>query len=401
MNRYWRSSGVFSGLAMALALAAPALVLQGCGPGRAGGPPNQGPPEVGVITIEPQAVALQTELPGRTTPYAISDVRPQVGGIVKARLFVEGSNVKAGQVLYQIDPATYQAAYDLAKAQLASAQANLVTAKAKAERYAQLVKIKGVSQQDYDDANAAFLQGAAAVQQNQAALQSARINLDYTRITAPISGRIGRSAFTKGALVTASQADALTTVQTLDPIYVDINQSASELLKLRRNLADGALSDGGTASAEVSLKLEDGSDYPLTGRLQFADVTVDQTTGAVTLRAIFPNPKGVLLPGMYVRATVAQGGKPSAILAPQQGVTRDQAGRAVAMVVNAAGDAETRILTTGGVVGDKWLVLDGLKPGDRVIVEGLQRVKPGAPVRAVAAGSPPSRPPAAGPAAQR
>jgi membrane fusion protein, multidrug efflux system len=386
------SAAVLSGLMMLAALA-----LQGCGPGRAGGPPNQGPPEVGVVTIEPQAVTLRTELPGRTSPYAISDVRPQISGIVKARLFVEGADVRAGQVLYQIDPAPYQAAYDQAKAQLASAQANLVTTKVKAERFADLVKIKGVSQQDYDDARAAYLQAAAAVEQNQASLQSAKINLDYTKITAPISGRIGRSTFTKGALVTNGQTDALTTVQTLDPIYVDINQSASELLKLRRGLANGALTASGPASTDVTLQLEDGSDYPLTGRLQFADVTVDQTTGAVTLRAIFPNPKGVLLPGMYVRAVVAQGGKPSAILAPQQGVTRDLAGRPVAMVVDASGKAQTHILTTDGVVGDKWLVLDGLRAGDRVIVEGLQRVKPGAPVHAVAAGSPPAPAPAAGP----
>ena len=386
------SAAALSGLVVLAALA-----LQGCGPGRAGGPPNRGPPEVGVVTIEPQAVTLRTELPGRTSPYAISDVRPQISGIVKARLFVEGADVRAGQVLYQIDPAPYQAAYDQAKAQLASAQANLVTTKVKAERFADLVKIKGVSQQDYDDARAAYLQAAAAVEQNQASLQSAKINLDYTRITAPISGRIGRSTFTKGALVTNGQTDALTTVQTLDPIYVDINQSASELLKLRRGLANGALTASGPASTDVSLKLEDGSDYPLKGRLQFADVTVDQSTGAVTLRAIFPNPKGVLLPGMYVRAVVAQGGKPSAILAPQQGVSRDLAGRPVAMVVDASGKAQTHVLTTDGVVGDKWLVLDGLKAGDRVIVEGLQRVKPGAPVHAVAAGSPPGPAPAAGP----
>ena len=348
-----------------------------------------GPPEVGVITVEAQPVTLTTVLPGRTSPFAVSDVRPQVGGILQARLFVEGANVHAGQVLYQIDPATYRAAYDQARAQLASAQANVATAKAKADRYAELVKINGVSKQDYDDANAAYLQAAAAVLQNQALVRSAKINLDYTRIIAPISGRIGKSAFTKGALVTASQADALTTVQTLDPIYVDINQSASELLKLRRDLANGALTNGGPASTEVSLKLEDGSDYPLKGKLQFADITVDQTTGAVTLRAVFPNPNGVLLPGMYVRAVVAQGGRAAAILAPQQGVTRDQTGAPVATVVDAQGKAEVRKLTTEGVVGDKWLVSDGLKAGDRLIVEGLQRVQPGVTVHAVAAGSPP------------
>lgn len=376
------------------------LALEGCG-GHGGPQPPSGPPEVGVITLEPQAVTLSTTLPGRTSPWAISDVRPQINGIIQDRLFQEGANVRAGQALYQIDPAPYRAAYDQAKAQLASAQANVITAKAKADRYADLVKIKGVSEQDYDDAKAAYLQAAAAVQQDQAAVQSAKINLDYTRIVAPISGRVGKSAFTKGALVTSGQADALTTVQTLDPIYVDIQQSSAELLKLRRNLADGALTKGGPDSAEVTLKLEDGSDYPLKGRLQFADITVDQTTGAVTLRAIFPNPQGVLLPGMFVRAAISQGGKASAILAPQQGVTRDQTGAPTAMVVNAQGKAESRKLTTEGAVGDKWLITSGLQAGDRLIVEGLQNVQPGAAVHAVAAGSPAAATPGSDHAQQR
>jgi membrane fusion protein (multidrug efflux system) len=361
------------------------LALEGCGKPK---PPQKGPPEVGVVTIEPQPVTLSTVLPGRTSPYAISDVRPQVGGIIQARLFQEGGNVHKGQVLYQIDPATYRAAYDQAKALLASAEANLAAAKVKAERYGDLVKINGVAKQDYDDARAAYLQAAATVQQDQAALQSAKINLDYTRIAAPISGRIGKSAYTQGALVTTGQADALTTVQTLDPIYVDITQSAAELLKLRHSLADGALTNGGPSSTEVSLTLEDGSAYPLKGKLEFADVTVDQTTGQVTLRAIFPNPKAILLPGMYVRATVTQGGKPSALLAPQQGVTRDQAGRPTALVVNADGKAETRILTVGDAIGDKWLVTSGLNAGDRVIVEGTQKAPPGTKVHAVPAGAP-------------
>ncbi len=381
-----------------------AAMLAGCGPSKT--PPLMGPPEVGVITIKPQPVTLTTTLPGRTSPFAVSDVRPQVNGIIQARLFQEGANVRAGQVLYQIDPATYKATYDQAKAQLASAEANVATAKVKAERYGDLVKINGVAKQDYDDAKAAYLQAVAAVQQNQALVQSAKINLDYTRVTAPISGRIGKSVYTKGALVTASQADALTTVQTLDPIYVDINQSAEELLKLRRSLADGALTSSGSHSAEVTLKLDDGSDYPWKGKLEFADVTVDQTTGAVTLRAIFPNPKGVLLPGLYVRAVVAQGGKPSAILAPQQGVTRDQTGAPVSTVVNAQGNAESRKLTVDRVVGDKWLVTSGLNAGDRLIVEGLQKIqKPGMAVHAVPAGSPPpSGPPggqAPGPAGKK
>ncbi len=366
---------------------AAATTLAACGhpPQR----PPMGPPEVGVVTLKPQTVTLSTTLPGRTTPYAVSDVRPQVNGIVQARLFQEGSNVRAGQVLYQIDPATYRAAYDQAKAQLASAQANVATARIKAQRYEDLVKINGVSKQEADDARATYLQAAASVQQNQAAVQSAKINLDYTAVKAPISGRAGVSIVTKGALVTAGQTNALTTIQTLDPIYVDINQSAAELLKLRQALSDGALSSGGAGSAEVSLQLDDGTTYPLKGRLQFADVTVDQTTGAVTLRAIFPNPKGVLLPGLYVRAVVVQGSKSAAILAPQQGVSRDEGGNPTAMVVDAQGKAQTRQLKTESVVGDKWLVSSGLQAGDRLIVEGLQRVKPGMPVHAVPAGSAP------------
>ncbi|MDR3513539.1 MAG: efflux RND transporter periplasmic adaptor subunit [Caulobacteraceae bacterium] len=369
--------------------AAAALVLQGCSPHGQGGQ-NRGPAEVGVVTIEPQSVTLQTELPGRTTPYETSDVRPQVGGIIKARLFTEGSNVKAGQVLYQIDPAPYRAAYDQAAAQLASAEANLVTTKVKAERYADLVKINGVSRQDSDDAEAAYRQAVATVQQDKASLESARINLDYTRVTAPISGRIGASAFTQGALVTASQTSALTTIQRLDPIYVDINQSASELLKLRRDLAAGQLNRGGAASMVVRLKLEDGSDYPLDGKLQFTDVTVDQTTGSVTLRAVFPNPNGVLLPGMYVHAVVTEGVDNQGLLAPQQGVTRDQTGQPTAWIVDAQNKAQLRTLRTAQAIGDKWLVSDGLKAGDRLIVEGVQRVQPGASVHAVPANLPAS-----------
>ena len=370
-----------------------AFTLAACGKPKQ---PPMGPPEVGVITLQLEPATLTTVLPGRTTPYAVSDVRPQVSGIIVARTFIEGSNVHAGQVLYQIDPAPYRAAYDQAKAQLASAVASLATAKVKSERYQDLVKINGVSKQDADDAKAAFGQAAAAVQQNQASVQSAKINLDYTAVKAPISGRAGVSAYTKGALVTSGQTNALTTVQTLDPIYVDINQSAAELLKLRQAMSDGALTSGGATSAEVSLQLDDGTTYPLKGRLQFADVTVDQTTGAVTLRAIFPNPKGVLLPGLYVRAVVTEGVKSSAILAPQQGVTRDEGGNPTAMVVDAQGKAQARRLKTEQIVGDKWLVSSGLNPGDRLIVEGLQRVKPGAPVHAVPAGSAPAARPQPG-----
>ncbi|HEY5107830.1 MAG TPA: efflux RND transporter periplasmic adaptor subunit [Caulobacteraceae bacterium] len=380
-----------------LMLAAPAL--WGCGAHQPAKPPDRGPPVVGVITIEPQPVPLQTELAGRTTPYEISDVRPQVGGIVKARLFKEGAIVRAGQVLYQIEPAPYQAAYDQAKALLASAQANVATTRAKAERYGGLVKINAVSKQDYDDAEAAYKQAAANVQQQRAAVESAGLNLGFTRVTAPISGRIGISTVTQGALVTASQTTALTTIQKLDPIYVDLTQSATELLALRRDMALGQITGGGPATARVRLELEDGSAYPIPGLLQFTDITVDPTTGGVTLRAVFPNPAGVLLPGMYVRAVVTEGIVGAGLLAPQEGVARDEKGQPTALIVDAQGRAQLRPLRTARAIGDKWLVTAGLNQGDRLIVEGVQAVHPGAPVHAVLASTLPgpfAAPPGAG-----
>jgi membrane fusion protein (multidrug efflux system) len=340
-----------------------------------------GPAAVSVIVLRPQAVTLQSDLPGRTSPLQISDVRPQINGIIQARLFKEGSNVKAGQGLYRIDPAPYQATLDQATAQLANARAALVTARLKAERYADLVKINAVSRQDADDAQAAFGEAAAVVQQQQAAVESARINLNYPRITAPISGHIGTSAFTVGALVTNGQAGALATIQQLDPIYVDVTQTADELLVLRKDMSRAASGPSGAPAAAVRLQLPDGSDYPLPGRLEFTDVTVDQTTGSVTLRAIFPNPKGVLLPGMSVRAEVIEGVDQTGILAPQQAVTRDEKGRATALVVNAKGQAEARVLQLAGAVGDEWRVIDGLKAGDRLIVVGAQNAKPNTPVK--------------------
>ena len=373
-------------LSTASALLIAAAILGGCGKhGDKDGSRDQGPPVVGVMTLTTAPVTLTTELPGRTSPYETSDVRPQVGGVIVDRPFVEGGEVKAGQVLYRIEPAPYRAAYDQAKAQLANAEANLTTTVAKAQRFGDLVKITGVAKQDYDDALAASNPAAATVQQQRAAAETARINLAWATITAPISGRIGRSMVTKGALVSAGQTDALTTIQRLDPIYVDVTQSSSEVLKLRRALAAGQLAGGGPGSVAVRLKLEDGSDYPLEGKLQFTDVTVDQTTGAVTLRAIFPNPSGLLLPGMYVRAEVAQGMAPAGLLAPQQGIARDEKGLPTAMVVDAQGRAQLRSVETDGAVGNQFLIRDGLKPGDRLIVEGLQKVKPGALVRAVAA----------------
>ncbi len=375
-----------------LAIAA-ALALGACAK-HAKAPPPQGPVEVGVVTMSAEPVDLSVDLPGRTTPYEISDVRPQVGGIVTQRLFQEGGNVRAGQVLYRIDPATYQAAYDQAVALLASAQASLATTKVKAQRYADLVKINAVSKQDADDATAAAKQAAASVQQQRAAVETARINLGYTRVLAPITGRAGRSSVTRGALVTPSQTDALTTVQRLDPIYVDLTQSADQVVRLRQRMASGQVGGGDVA---VRLRLPDGSDYPLQGRLQFTDVTVDQATGAVTLRAVFPNPRGLLLPGLYVRAMVVEGVERSGILAPQAGVGRDEKGQPTALIVDASGHVQSRVLTTGRAVGDKWLVTSGLAAGDRLIVEGTQAAKPGAAVHVVAAGSPPPAAPAGPP----
>ena len=346
---------------------------------------NQAPPtpEVGVVTLKARPVAIKAELAGRTAPFLIAEVRPQVTGIIQKRLFVEGADVKAGAALYQIDPATYQATLDSAKAALAKAEANLFTAKLKADRYKDLVGIKAVSQQDYDDSVAALKQAQAEVAASRAALDSARINLDYTRVSAPISGRIGRSAVTPGALVTANQATSLATVTQLDPMYVDVTQSSAELLRLKRQLASGQLKTQASGKAKAKLLMEDGSPYPLEGQVQFSEVTVDQSTGTVTLRAVFPNPKHELLPGMYVRAVLETGVDDQAILVPQQAVARNQKAEPVAMVVGADGKVEQRVLEVGRSVGNDWLVNAGLADGDRVIVEGLQKVKPGAMARAV------------------
>lgn len=368
-----------SGLAISLG----GLVLGGCNQQADTGVAAPAP-EVGVVVIQPQAVSLTTELPGRTSAFLVSEVRPQVGGIIQKRLFVEGAEVKAGQPLYQIDPAGYQAIYDSARANLAKAEASLGSTRNKAARYEELVAIKAVSQQDNDDSQAALKQGLADVAAAKAAVETARINLDYTRVTSPISGRIGRSSVTPGALVTASQAAALATVQQLDSIYVDVTQSSSELLRLKRDLASGQLKPAGANQAAVKLILEDGTTYPLAGKLQFSDVTVDQSTGSITLRAVFPNPKGDLLPGMYVRAVLEEGGEDQAILVPQEGVARDTKGNPTALVVGADNKVELRVLKTRRVIGDKWLVSEGLKAGDQLIVDGLQKIAPGVPVQPVA-----------------
>jgi len=341
---------------------------------RGGGPPQMPPPEVGIVVLHARPVTLTAELPGRTAPYRISAVRPQVNGLVLKRLFAEGNEVKVGQPLYQIDPAPYQAAYN-------NASAALATSKAKAQRFGQLLKASAVAPQDYDDALAAYKQAAANV-------QAARINLNYTRITAPISGRIGISNVTEGALVTSGQTTALTTIQTLDPIYVNIPQSSTQLLTLRQAVAAGQLNKDIPVISNVGLWLEDGSKYPLTGKLQFTDVTVDPGTGSVTLRAIFPNPRRLLLPGMYVRAIVGEGVVPNAILAPQQGVIRDTRGQPTAWVVGKNDIAELRSLQVSRSVGNDWLVTSGLKDGDKLVVEGTLNLRPGIRVRPVGAKPP-------------
>lgn len=368
--------------ATAVALAAIALTLAACGKGQ-GGAGMQGmggPSDVGVVVAKTEAVGLTSELSGRTSAVLVSEVRPQVGGIVKSRLFEEGGYVRAGQPLYQIDPATYQASYNSAAAGLAQAQATATAAKLKADRYKSLVETGAVSKQDNDDAQAAHLQAAANVAAQRAAVDAARINLGFTRVLSPISGRIGKSSVTPGALVTASQADAMATVQDTSRIYVDLTQSSAELLKLQKDMASGKT--GRATSAQVTLKLEDGSTYPIPGRLEFSDVTVDPATGSIGLRATFNNPNGVLLPGMYVRAVLSAGTVQNGILVPQGGVSRDPKGNATVMVVGAKSLAEPRVITATQTIGDKWLVTDGLKPGDQIIVEGLQKVRPGAPVKA-------------------
>lgn len=342
-------------------------------------PPPRGPTDVGVVTLKAEAVTLQTELAGRTTASLESELRPQVSGLVKARTFEEGAHVKAGQVLYQIDAAMYRAVYDEARADLASAKATLESAALKDDRYAALLKIEGVSKQEAENAHAAHQLAVAGVAQKQAALETARINLDYTAIKAPISGRIGKSSVTPGALVTANQPQPLATIRALDPIYVDLTQSSEARLKLRAQLDAGTL---GAGTTKVKLELGDGTRYAREGTLKFAEVAVDAATGTVTLRAQFPNPDDTLLPGMYVRAILDQAVSTTAILAPQQGITHDPKGNATAYVVGAGDKVEARTVVTERAIGSRWLVTSGLKGGDRLIVEGLNKIGPGMPVHA-------------------
>ncbi|ENQ7056519.1 multidrug efflux RND transporter periplasmic adaptor subunit AcrA [Salmonella enterica] len=337
-------------------------------------------PEVGVVTLKTEPLQITTELPGRTVAYRIAEVRPQVSGIILKRNFVEGSDIEAGVSLYQIDPATYQATYDSAKGDLAKAQAAANIAELTVKRYQKLLGTQYISKQEYDQALADAQQANAAVVAAKAAVETARINLAYTKVTSPISGRIGKSSVTEGALVQNGQASALATVQQLDPIYVDVTQSSNDFLRLKQELANGSLKQE-NGKAKVDLVTSDGIKFPQSGTLEFSDVTVDQTTGSITLRAIFPNPDHTLLPGMFVRARLQEGTKPAALLVPQQGVTRTPRGDATVLVVGADNKVEIRQIVASQAIGDKWLVTDGLKAGDRVVVSGLQKVRPGAQVK--------------------
>lgn len=356
------------------------LMLLACEEGGKGAPGSSGPREVVIIKLEPRREVYTTALAGRIASFQVAEVRPQVGGILQQRLFTEGADVKAGQALYQIDPATYEAALDSAQAALMKAEANVTPARLKAERFRELLAIKAVSKQEYDDAQAAFKQAEADGAVNRAAVKTARINLEYTKVRSPISGRIGKSAFTPGALVTANQAQALTSVRQLDPVYVDITQSSQDLLRLRAQFTNGELRSA-AEEAPVRLKLENGAMYPHEGRLQFTDVSVDESTGMVSLRALFPNPEHILLPGMYVRAVIAEGVDENALLVPQRALRRDPKGQASVLLVDGGGKVDVRLVDVGRTVGDSWQVLSGLKPGDRVIVEGGQNVRPGMSVK--------------------
>ena len=374
--------------ALAIILAS-GLMTAGCGKKGPQAPPQAGPPEVSIITVQPQRVALTSELPGRVAAAQTAEVRPQVSGIIQKQLYTEGTDVKAGALLYQIDPATYQSAYNGAKAALARAEANLTPIRLKAERYRDLVKINGVSKQEFDDISASQKLAEAEIESAKAALETARINLAYTKVTAPISGRIGRSSVTTGALVTANQQAPLSTIQQLSPVNVDVTQTSAEMLRLKTALQSGQLKGNG-GQAKVKLVLEDGTPYPISGTLKLTEAFVDPGTGSITLRTLFPNPKSLLLPGMFVRAVLEEGVKENGILVPQRAVTRNTTGSAMVMVVGAEEKVEPRMIKAERTVGDSWLVTDGLKAGDRIIMEGIQRARPGTVVKSVPFGSKPA-----------
>jgi membrane fusion protein, multidrug efflux system len=343
-------------------------------------PPPKPPAEVAVLTLQAAPVSLVTELPGRTVPYRIAEVRPQVNGVILKRLFTEGSQVKAGQQLYQIDPAPFEASLQSAKASLARAEATATSTRMLAQRYKPLAEARAVSRQDYDNAVAGQDQAAADVASAQASVETARINLAYTKVLAPITGRTGRSAVTEGALVAVNQTTALLVIQQLDPIYVDVTQASAVLLRLQRELTAGKLKKTGESQAETKLLLEDGTPYSEPGKLQFSEVTVDAGTGSVTLRAVFPNPQNILLPGMFVREQLEEGMDDHGLLVPQRAVAHNPRGEPTVTVVDAENKAVPRIIKTDRAIGDQWLVSAGLVPGEKIIMLGIQGVQPGAVV---------------------
>ncbi|HNQ63319.1 MAG TPA: efflux RND transporter periplasmic adaptor subunit [Syntrophorhabdus sp.] len=367
-----------------LAIIALNLAVSGCNKPKE---MQQPVPEVAVAVMRYERVPITTELPGRTSAYLVAEVRPQVSGIIQKRLFTEGSDVKTGDVLYQIDPAPYRAALNNAIGALGRAEANLPAIRSKYERYKDLVNDKAVSQQEYEDIAAAYKQAEADIQYWKASVESARINLGYTSITAPITGRIGKSNVTVGALVTANQPSAMAVIQQIDPIYVDATQSSASQLQLKGHIEAGRIKNAGKDQTRVKLLLEDGTSYKMEGILKFSDVTVEPSTGSFILRMVFPNPKSILLPGMYVRAVIQEGVIEQAILVPQQGVFRDPKGNPFTMIVDAEGKVQQIKLTLGRAIGDKWNVSEGLKVGDRVIIEGIQKVRPGAPAKVVSPGT--------------
>lgn len=362
-------------LPLALLVLSGGLALSGCNDEKQGGGERPAP-EVGIVTLKAEPLTLKTELPGRTSAFRVAEVRPQVSGIILKRNYKEGSDVEAGTSLYQIDPAPFQATYDSAKAELAKAQANANLAGLTVKRYKPLLGTNYISRQEYDQATSTYAQALAAVKAAEAAVETARINLNYTKVTAPISGRTGKSNVTEGALVSTGQATELMRVQQLDPIYVDVTQSSDDFLRLKNEIAKGAIQQE-SGQAPVSLVSNNGQGYAQKGVLEFSDVTVDETTGSITMRAVFPNPNKELLPGMFVRAILEDGVIDKAILVPQQGLSRTAQGTSQVMVVGAENKVEVRTVKAGQAIGNKWLITDGLQAGDRVIVIGLQKIKPG------------------------
>ena len=382
MPKASNSAGTRRAKMRAMTILAAALLLSACGKD-AGGPPP--PPEVSVITLKPRAVAIMDQLPGRTTAFKVAEVRPQVTGIVQKRLFAEGTEVKAGQQLFQIDSGSYRAALSSAEAALKRAEAQAVTAKLLAERYEPLIAANAVSKQENDEAIAARARAEADVASARAAVDAARINVVYTQVLSPISGQIGRTLVTEGALVTSAQSAPLATIQQLDPIYVDIAQSSTEMLRLQRQLANGQLVKDDKNQAEVTLTLEDGSVYHERGRLKVSEASVDPSTGSVVLRAVFPNPRRELLPGMFVRAQLTQGTRSAALMVPQRGVSHNPKGEATVLIVDKDEKVAERVVTADRAINGEWLITDGLVAGERVIVDGLQKAKPGSPVKATPA----------------